>query len=40
MKQIRDRAYAVILHAAGAEPVWLWAVVFDGKRVRVRVERG
>ncbi len=40
MKQIKDREYAVMLRAAGADPVWLWAVVFDGKRVRVKVEQG
>jgi len=40
MRQIHDRAYASALHEAGADPVWLWAAVFDGKRVRVKVERG
>ena len=40
MRQIHDRAYASALHEAGADPVWLWAAVFDGKRVRVQVERG
>ena len=40
MKQIKEREYAVTLRATGADPVWLWAVVFDGKRVRVRVEKG
>ncbi len=39
MTQIKDREYAVSLRQSGADPVWLWAVVFDGKRVRVRVER-
>ncbi len=39
MKQIKDREYATALHQAGVEVVWLWAVVFDGKRVRAKVER-
>ena len=40
MRQVQDRAYATTLREMGADPVWLWAAVFDGKRVRVRVERG
>jgi len=40
MRQVRDRSYATALREAGADPVWMWAAVFDGKRVRVRVERG
>ena len=40
MRQVHDRAYASALREAGADPVWLWAAVFDGKRVRVKVERG
>ena len=40
MKQIHDRQYASGLSESGADPVWLWAAVFDGKRVRARVERG
>lgn len=39
MKQIHDRQYATVLRQAGADPIWLWAAVFDGKRVRVRMER-
>lgn len=39
MRQIRERKYATGLWQAGADEVWLWAVVFDGKRVRVRVEK-
>ena len=38
MTQIRARAYATELRAAGATPVWAWAGVFDGKRAWVRVE--
>ncbi|GDX80603.1 hypothetical protein LBMAG42_24140 [Deltaproteobacteria bacterium] len=40
MRQIHDRAYAAAAREAGADPVWLWAAVFDGKRVRVKVEPG
>ncbi len=40
MQQIHDRDYAAALREAGADPIWLWAAVFDGKRVRVRLERG
>ncbi|GDX83171.1 hypothetical protein LBMAG42_49820 [Deltaproteobacteria bacterium] len=40
MQQIHDRQYAAALREAGADPIWLWAAVFDGKRVRVRLERG
>lgn len=40
MKQLHDRDYASALRRAGAEPIWLWAAVFDGKRLRVSVERG
>ena len=40
MQQIKAREYAAGLRQAGADPVWLWAVVSDGKRVRVRVEKG
>lgn len=40
MAQIKDRQYASALREAGADPVWLWAAVFDGKRVRVKGERG
>lgn len=39
MRQVHDRAYAITLREAGADPIWLWAAVFDGKRVRVKVER-
>ena len=39
MAQVRDRAYAAELQAAGASPVWQWAAVFDGKRAWVEVER-
>lgn len=40
MQQIHDRDYASALREAGAGPIWLWAAVFDGKRVRVRLEKG
>ena len=40
MRQIHGRAYASALRASGADPIWLWAAVFDGKRVRVKVEKG
>ena len=40
MKQIRDRAYATALRQGAADPVWLWAAVFDGKRVRVASPEG
>ena len=40
MGQLRDRAYATRLRQAGADPVWQWGAVFDGKRVFVRVEAG
>lgn len=39
MLQIRERQYATALHQAGADPVWLWAAVFDGKRAWVRVAK-
>lgn len=39
MAQVEGRAYATELHAAGAEPVWQWAAVFDGKRAWVRTGR-
>lgn len=40
MKQVKDRDYASTLRRDGAEPIWLWGLVFDGKRVRVKVEAG
>ncbi|NOY28186.1 MAG: hypothetical protein GXP62_20165, partial [Oligoflexia bacterium] len=40
MAQVKDRAYATDLRTAGADPVWQWAAVFDGKRAFVQVERG
>lgn len=40
MRQIHARAYATTLREAGSDPIWLWAAVFDGKRVRVKVEKG
>ena len=36
LAQIRKKGYAAELHAAGASPVHVFAVVFDGKRVWVR----
>jgi len=39
MSQIRDRAYATELLAAGASPAWQVAAVFDGKRAWVTAER-
>lgn len=39
VKQLTDRAYATSLRQAGAEPVWQWAAVFDGKRVRARAQQ-
>ena len=35
LQQIADRRYAAKLEDAGAAPVWVYGVVFDGKRVRV-----
>ena len=37
LAQIRDRAYAADVEARGACPVSLYGVVFDGKRVWVRM---
>ena len=34
--QIRERRYAIELEAAGAEPIFQYRVVFDGKRARVK----
>ncbi len=35
LRQIVERAYAAELHAVGADPVWAYGVVFDGKRAHV-----
>ena len=39
LKQIRTRAYATDLQARGARPIHGFAVVFQGKRVRVQAAR-
>lgn len=38
LAQVRARDYAAELRAAGADPIWRWAAVFDGKRVWVEGE--
>lgn len=38
--QIEEQAYVAELEAAGASLVHAFAVVFDGKRVRVRTAAG
>ncbi len=39
LRQLRTRAYAAELRAAGAGPVWEIGVVFDGKQVKVAVAK-
>ena len=40
MAQVKDHRYASVPRQSGADPVWLWAAVFHGKRIWARVERG
>lgn len=38
LKQAQEKSYAAELRAAGAGPIHLFAIAFDGKKVWVRAE--
>jgi hypothetical protein len=40
LRQLRQKDYAAELREAGAQPVRAMGVVFDGKRVMVKVGKG